>query len=226
MNVVDSTLKSFADDIPGALTMSIEFTFALTGPISDFSDLMVNIEADFSKAGFVRSPTVYRVDLDERGVFDEVDENSLSVESFAASSVIPKNWRGLSAEFNNNEYTVYFLVAGYKDAFQNIFMEISSKTLDRLIDDDQLDRFLHLVVLAASNMNASAGFGTYELSYQPFNTEQGLKYILSTPDKLPSMLGLVSQKIMKINQVKAMALEQFEVTSSTLGYFILKHVDL
>lgn len=205
--------------------MSIEFTFALAGPLVPLTGLMADIESAFAEAGFVRSPAVCRVELDDRGVFDEIDEDILSIDSFAGTS-IPENWGGLSVEFNNNEYSIYVLIGSHQGKYRNAFLDISSQVLDQLVETDKLDQFIHLVLIVASKMKAAAGFGTYELDFEPLTTEQAFNAIFKTPDNMPSTLGLVSYHAISKAEIKNMEADQFSITSSTFGYFILEHVDL
>lgn len=54
--------------------MSVDFTFVQTGPSQSLYELMVNIESQLERIGFSKGSCVYRVEMDERGVFEEDEE--------------------------------------------------------------------------------------------------------------------------------------------------------
>jgi hypothetical protein len=205
--------------------MSVDFTFAQVGPSQPLYELMVNIESHMEKIGFKKSGSVYKVELDERGVYDEIEEYVILGKKFSDSKDDLQNWKGLSVEFNSIEYTVYLLICNYNDQYLNSFIEISGNVINKLISEHEADNFMRLVSVIAMCINSQGGFGTFELPFEPVPPEKIVPYIFSNPEGVPSLLGLIPYGIADEVEVRNMASTEFKVRISTLGFYFLEHGD-
>jgi len=205
--------------------MSVDFTLAQTGPSQPLYELMVNIENQMEKIGFKKSGSVYKVELDNRGVFEENEEYVISGKKFSDSKNDLQNWRGLSVEFNGMEYTAYLLVCNYNNQYLNSFLEVSGKVIDKLISEDEVDSFMRLASVIAVNIKSQGGFGTFELPFEPVPPEKIIPYIFSNPEGVPSLLGIIPYGAADEVEVRKMASNEFKVLISTLGFYFLEHRD-
>ena len=205
--------------------MSVDFTFVQAGPPQSLFELMVNIESKMEEMGFKKSGSVYKVELDKRGVFEENEEQVISGKKFSDSKTELQKWEGLSVEFNCREYTVYLLLCNHKDQYINLFIEISGKTIEKLISEEEIDGFIQLIITTAANINSQGGFGTYELPFEPVSPEKIIPYIFSNPEGVPSLLGIIPYDWADEAEVRKMALNEFKLFISTLGFYLLEHND-
>ncbi len=205
--------------------MSVDFTFAQAGPSQPLYELMVNIESQLEKIGFKKSGSVYKVELDERGVFEENGEYVILGKKFSDSKDDLQNWGGLSVEFNCMEYTVYLLISNYNNQYINSFIEVSGKVIDKLISEDEIGSFVRLASVIAVNIKSQGGFGTFELPFEPVPPKKIIPYIFSNPEGVPSLLGIIPYGVADEVEVRKMASDEFKVLISTLGFYFLEHRD-
>lgn len=205
--------------------MSVDFTYAQVGPSQPLYELMVNIEIQMEKIGFKKSGSVYRVELDDRGVFEENDEYVISGKKFKDSKNDLRHWRGLSVEFTCSKYTVYFLICNYNNQYLNSFIEVSGKTIGKLIAEDEVNHFMQLISVIAMNIKSQGGFGTFELPFKPVSPEKIIPYIFNNPESVSSLLGMIPSSVADEVEVRNMASNEFKVRISTLGFYLLEHTD-
>lgn len=205
--------------------MSVDFTFVQAGPPQPLFELMVNIENQMEEMGFKKSGSVYRVELDERGVFEENERYIISGKRFSDSEYELQKWEGLSVEFSCSDYTVYFLICNYRKQYLNSFIEVSGKVIEKLISEDEINNLTQLIVTTAVNINSQGGFGTYELPFEPISPEKIIPYIFSNPEGVPSLLGVIPCGLADEAEVRKMASKEFKLLISTLGFYFLEHKD-
>lgn len=175
--------------------MSMDFTFVHAGPSQPLNDLMVNIESQMEKIGFKKAGSVYRVEIDGRGAFEEDEQYVIWGKKFRGSKDDLKNWGGLSVEFNNSEFTAYLLVGNYNNQYLNAFIEVSGRAISKLVLEDESDSFMRLVSVIAACINSQGGFGAFELPFEPVPPEKVISYIFKNPDGIPSLLGIIPEKL-------------------------------
>lgn len=205
--------------------MSVDFTFVQAGPSQPLYQLMVNIEIQMEKIGFKKSGSVYKVELDDRGVFEENEEYVISGKKFSAVKDDLQNWKGLSVEFNCSEYTAYLLICNYNNQYLNSFIEISGKAIGKLIAEDEFDSFMRLVSVVAVNIKSQGGFGSFEVPFEPVPPEKIIPYIFNNPEGVPSLLGIIPYYSAGEVEVRKMASNEFKMLISTLGFYLLEHRD-
>lgn len=205
--------------------MSVDFTFVQTGPSQPLYELMVNIEIQMEKIGFKKSGSVYKVELDDRGVFEENEEYVISGKKFSAAKDDLQNWKGLSVEFNSSEYTAYLLICNYNNQYLNSFIEISGKAIDKLIVEDEFALFMQLVSVIAMNIKSQGGFGSFEIPFEPVPPEKIIPFIFNNPEEVPSLLGIIPYDVMDEVEVRKMASNEFKVLISASGFYFLEHKD-
>lgn len=205
--------------------MSIDFTFAQVGPYQPLYELMSNIEKQLDKIGFKKGGSVYKVDIDDRGVFDENTSYVISGKQFKDSKFELQNWQGLSVEYNCREFSIYLLIGNCKKQYLNAFIEVSDKIMNKLISDDKTGIFMRFVSIIAVNIKSQGGFGTYELPFLPIPPEKIVSYIFNNPEGNPSLLGIIPFNIVTEFEVKKMALNEFNIFKSVAGFYVLEHKD-
>ena len=205
--------------------MSVDFTFALAGPPLPLFELMVGIESRMEEMGFRKSGNVYKVELDERGVFEENEEYVISMKKFEDSKTELENWNGLSVEFNCSDFTVYVLIANYENQYINSFIEVSGKVIDKLLSDDKMGRFFQLILAIAVSIQSFGGFGTYELPFEPVAPDKAIPYIFRNTEGVPSLLGIIPYNMTDESKLRKTAEKEFSITVSTMGFYFLEHKD-
>ena len=205
--------------------MSVDFTFALAGPPLPLFELMVGIESRMEEMGFRKSGNVYKVELDERGVFEENEEYVISMKKFEDSKTELKNWNGLSVEFYCSDFTAYVLIANYENQYINSFIEVSGKVIDKLLSDDKMGSFFQLILAIAVSIQSFGGFGTYELPFEPVAPDKAIPYIFRNTEGVPSLLGIIPYNMTDESKLRKTAEKEFSITVSTMGFYFLEHKD-
>ncbi len=205
--------------------MSVDFAFALAGPPLPLFELMVGIESRMEEMGFRKSGNVYKVELDERGVFEENEEYVISMKKFEDSKTELENWNGLSVEFNCSDFTVYVLIANYENQYINSFIEVSGKVMDKLLSDDKMGRFFQLILAIAVSIQSFGGFGTYELPFEPVAPDKPIPYIFRNTEGVPSLLGIIPYYMTDESKLRKTAEKEFIIIVSTMGFYFLEHKD-
>ena len=205
--------------------MSVDFTFAQSGPAQPLFELMVNIECQLEKIGFKKGGSVYKVELDERGVFEEIEEYVILGKKFSESKNDLQDWEGLSVEFSGIDYTVYLLICNQKNQYLNSFIEVSGKVIDKLISEDEISSFMQFVGVIAVNINSQGGFGTFELPFEPVSPEKIVSCIFNNPEGVPSLLGIIPFSAIDKAEVRKKVSSEFKVHISASGFYFLEHKD-
>jgi len=198
--------------------MSVDFTFALAGQSAGSDAIRQQLERELKELGYRRSPDEIPVGFDRtRGVFDEV-EGGIGDEPAC----------GWAVEYDKDGCTLYLLVALHRDGYVNAFVDVSGRTLERLVQEGALSILLAAVGAAAMATHTVGGFGTFELPFEPIPPTKILQCIAAIPHELsvPALLGLVSAEAMSEETVRATFGPAFEVKPWTRGYWLLEHEDL
>ncbi|VAW64472.1 hypothetical protein MNBD_GAMMA11-558 [hydrothermal vent metagenome] len=205
--------------------MSVDFTIAQAGQAQPLFELMVNIECEMEKAGFKKNISVYKVGLDERGVFEESEKYVISGKKFRESESDLKGWEGLSVEFYSKEYTVYFLICNYKNQYINSFIEVSGKVIEKLQSENKINSFMKVISIVALNMKSQGGFGTFELPFEPVPPEKIISCIFNTPDGVPALMGLVSHKVADEVEIRNKASSEFKIYPLNSSFYFFENKD-
>jgi hypothetical protein len=209
--------------------MSQDFTMVLSGPHASPAEVLVDLEQRLSFLEFHRTFSVIQGGFDERrGVFDELDEDSASLqgplEVRDSRDALPE-WKALSTEFQGPTHSIYVLLGVTKPAFLNCYINISNRSLDKLFSQEAVHGFYAAVLAATLSTNATCGFGALELPFDPISPEKALAAIWNNPEYpgAPSWLGLISQALMSESDMMRNAAEHFEITSLAAGFWLLEH---
>src|SRR6185369_8558917 len=116
-------------------SMSVDFTFALAGQSAGSDAIRQQLERELKELGYRRSPDEIPVGFDRtRGVFDEV-EGGIGDEPAC----------GWAVEYDKDGCTLYLLVALHRDGYVNAFVDVSGRTLERLVQEGALSILLAAV---------------------------------------------------------------------------------
>ncbi|MDH5179828.1 MAG: hypothetical protein OEZ39_18420 [Gammaproteobacteria bacterium] len=205
--------------------MSMDFTFVLVGPIQPLNELMLKIDAQVKDIGFRKSGSIYKVELDERDVFEENEKFEIIGKEISECQPELKDWKGLAVEYTCPEYTIYLLMGNCNDRYLNCFMDISDKVLDRLIAEDEINSYLRFITTVAVNAKSQGGFGTFEQPFTPIAPDKTIPYIFNNPAGTPSLLGMIPYSAYEEDEIRDKAGDDYRVSISTQGYYLLEHRD-
>lgn len=201
------------------------FYILQAGPAQPVCELMANIEIQIEKIRFKKSGSIYKAELDDRGVFEENEKYIISGKKIRNAKNEIKDWEGLSVEFNCNRYTVYFLICNYKGQYLNSFIEISGKTIAMLTLEDEFDSLMMLIGTVAKNIKSQGGFGSFDVYFEPIPPEKIIPHIFHNSEGVPSLLGVIPYNDDNETKFRKMALIDYKIHISTLGFYFLEHKD-
>ena len=207
--------------------MSMEFTTILAAAPQRLDDLALRFRARFQALDW-RSGQLIRVALDtERDVFDELyPEEYVSIDD-PNFGIRVAAWQGWSNEYYTDGVTLYVLV-GLASTHVNVMVDVSTRTLERLIAEDELNKYVSGLLAAADASRATVGYGHYLLYFEPTTPEQAKQAISSLPEYPgeSASLGLLSSREYSLERAKTEYGEKFYLSISLTGHILLLDKEL
>lgn len=214
--------------------MSTDLTVALTAPDRPLGDLLEALElALVERAGLRHDGSVLRCEWQaDSETFDEVspDEELGPSPSLAELAEAVTSWGGFSSEWWNELVQVYVLVARVHrpgGAYVNAWVTIPTGKLQRLARDEKLPAFHAVVAEVARAIGSTAGYGHFELAYEPLAPERAERAIMDLPEYPgeAATLGVLPLARGDLEELQR-SYEKFEIIGTTAGYWVLVNRDL
>jgi hypothetical protein len=199
--------------------MSVDFSIVLVGKSNAFADIESNINRQMATLGYRASPDLIPVRFDEsRGVFDEME---------ADESDEGGKRCGSAREYDIDGCTLYVLVA-WRNGVVYGFIDVSGRTFNRLIAEDELKQLMAGVGALAQAIQAIAGFGSFDLPFEPIDPGAVIDCIEKVPagHGEPAVLGIVSFDLTEFADLHRRFANTYDFVPWTTGYWLLKHRDL
>ncbi len=169
--------------------MSTDFTATLCAPDRSLADLVIAIEAALIlRGGFRHDGTLFRCSIQAAtGTYDEVspEETAGPATHLAELADAVAAWDGFSAELWNDGVQLYLLggkVRRPEGDYLNAWITISTRGLQRLAAENTLQVYYAALGGLAEAMGASAGYGHFEVAYEPLAPERAERAITDLPD--------------------------------------------
>lgn len=210
--------------------MSTDFTTVLAADLRPLPELVSAIKTALADTlGMRGGHPILRCELQsDTNTFDEVvPEQALpSLNDVSEQAKILSSWKGFSTEFWNDKMQLYVMVGDVDAApkpIVNVWVTLSTRNLERLVTDGEVNAYCAALAELARVVKATAGYGHFELAYEPVASQQAEAAILDLPDYPgePATVGVLPWAGKSIQDLERNFTETFAVVRSTAGYAIL-----
>lgn len=212
--------------------MSTEFTTVLCAPDRPLGEILSAIEqrlVEFS--GLRHAGKILRCAWQpDSQTFDEATpEQALGpAEHLSAHSGGMARWSGFATEFWNEKMLLYVLVARVvrpEGAFVDAWVTLPTSQLERLAGQGGLRVFYAALAEIAGAMAATAGYGHFELAFEPLPPKSAEQAIGSLPDYPgePATLGILPAARASLPELTQRYGKTFDIIGTTAGYWVLEN---
>lgn len=215
--------------------MSTDFTVVLGTPDRSLSDLVTALETSLVLRGGLRHDgTLLRCSMQAgTGTYDEISPEQASGPAAHISDLASgvAAWDGFACELWNEALQLYIMVGRGKQAegnYVNASITISSHGLSRLANDDNLPVYYAALGAVGDAIGATAGYGHFEVAYEPLPPERAERAIVDLPDYPgePATVGIVPMSRWSLGELQRVYGRTFDIEGTTAGYWVLANKQL
>lgn len=215
--------------------MSTDFTVVLGAPDRSLSDLVTALETSLVLRGGLRHDgTLLRCSMQAgTGTYDETSPEQASGPAAHFSDLASDiaAWDGFACEMWNESVQLYIMVARVKRAggdYVNVWVTISSRGLSRLASEDNLPAYYAALGAAGEAIAASAGYGHFEVAYEPLPPERAERAIVDLPDYPgeAATVGVVPMSRWNLVEMQRVYGRAFDIVGTTTRYWVLANKQL
>lgn len=209
--------------------MSMDFTFSMVGPAQSLRKFFVSTETTLKKNGFRTASHILRAGLDERGVFDEEDEDEDIILSNNAVTYAKEleALEGFSVEFLFPDGpTLYMIACNYGGQSLYVYIDMSHRSFLKILGERGVQAYLEPIGIIAQCASAYGGFGDLELCFEPFPPQNVISNIFYNPGEGPAVIGLIPYEKMNEALMRRPGIEAYDIMHATPGFFGLVEKDV
>ncbi len=210
--------------------MSTDFTVVLSAPDRPAADLVTAIEtALIGRGGLRHDGTLLRCSMQAgTGTYDEISPERASGPATHLSDLASDvaTWDGFACEMWNEAVQLYIMIGRVKRAegdYVNAWVTISSRGLSRLTNEDNLPAYCAALGEVGEALGATAGYGHFEVAYEPLPPERAERAIVDLPDYPgePATVGVVPMSRWSLVDLQRVYGRTFDIVGTSAGYWVL-----
>lgn len=215
--------------------MSTDFTVVLGAPDRSMADLATAIETSIiGRGGLRHDGMLLRCSMQVgTGTYDEISPEQGSGPATHLSDLASgvAAWDGFACEMWNEAVQLYIMIGRVKRAegnYVNAWVTISSRGLSRLANEDNLPVYYAALGEIGAAIGATAGYGHFEVAYEPLPPERAERAIVNLPDYPgeSAMVGVVPMSPRSLVELQRVYDRTFDIVGTTAGYWVLANKQL